>query len=265
MCLLFAAWRCQPGYRLILAANRDEFHYRRTAPVGPWPQAPDIIGGRDLEAGGSWLAAARGGRVAAVTNYRDLGPRLGARSRGLLVSDFVKGTASAHGFARRLMSEADLYDGFNLLISDEGSLVYCSNRDSRGLRALPPGLYGLSNGVLDSPWPKVTKGKKAFGDILSEVGPDSDRLLAMLADTAVADDEELPDTGLDRQWERMLSPRFIVSPQYGTRSSSILTVDDQGHVVLVERRFDADGQALETRTLELAAAGPEGPAAGDDA
>ena len=254
MCLLFAAWRHQPGYRLVLAANRDEFHYRRTAPAGVWPKAPDVIGGRDLEAGGSWLAAARGGRVAAVTNYRDLGPRLGARSRGLLVSDFVESRASAQAFTWSLRADAGLYDGFNLLVADQDALVYYSNRCSESPRSLPPGLYGLSNGVLDSPWPKVTAGKKIFGRILSESGPDSDRLLAMLADTTVAADEVLPDTGLDRQWERMLSPRFIVSQQYGTRSSSILTVDDHGHVVLVERRFNADGEALETRTLALAAA-----------
>lgn len=235
MCLILFAYEEHPRYRLILAANRDEFYERPTAPAAFWEDDSGVLAGRDLRNGGTWLGITRTGRVAAVTNYR--GPRDEHRpeapSRGALVASFLRGREAPDAYLLRLALNADRYNGFNLLVGDVQRLCYFSNREHE-VRRLEAGIYGLSNGLLDTPWPKVEAGRAALGHAIRRpFGPDT--LLDLLADTTTAPDEALPDTGVGPEWERVLSARFIESAAYGTRSSTVLLVGYDGEVTLVER------------------------------
>lgn len=247
MCLIFIAYRMLPEWPLLLAANRDEFHQRPTAAAGVWPQAPQVLGGRDLEGGGSWLGLSREGRLAAITNYRNLAEVSGAgadkRSRGLLVSDFLSGSASSAGYLDELAQQPEAYRGFNLLLGDGCGLHYYSNRGAAP-RSLAPGLYGLSNHLLDTPWPKVAEGKRALAQLIAHGLPEEAALFELLADRSLAPDSLLPETGLSRDWERLLSSRFIQSPDYGTRASTLVLFDHQGGARFVERSFGPDGDAI---------------------
>jgi uncharacterized protein with NRDE domain len=241
MCILLAAWHDHPDYELIVAANRDEFHARPAAPAAAWPDHPTVLAGRDLEAGGSWLGVAADGRFAAVTNVRRPGQAAGQRSRGALVAEFLAHGLPADAYGARLRAGADRYAGVNLVFADIARLYAWSNHDNR-LRALAPGVYGLSNAALDDEWPKVTRLKAAYtrqrklsGEALT------DALLATLRDDEHASDEALPDTGVGLAAERMLSPIFISGGGYGTRCSSVVLRDRAGRLSFVERRYDADG------------------------
>ncbi|MGH7511944.1 MAG: NRDE family protein [Gemmatimonadales bacterium] len=242
MCLILIAADSHRDYSLVVAANRDEFHDRPTAAAAFWADRPWILGGRDLKAGGTWLGIDRRGRFAAVTNYRQ-GEREPAapRSRGLLVSDYLAAEIDARTHIQRVECDAGLYNGFNLMAGDGRELLYFSNREGRA-RVLDPGVYGLSNHLLDTAWPKVTTGKGALNDLL--LGAESKlvpNLLALLADPRQAADESLPSTGIGLAWERLLSAAFIVSGEYGTRSSTVVLVGRDGGVVFVERSFGANG------------------------
>lgn len=255
MCLITFAWDAHPAFRLVVAANRDELYDRPTDPAGWWADAPHVLAGRDLREGGTWMGITRGGRFAAVTNYRDpgLAQRAGAPSRGALVADFLRGGADAEAYAADLATRAAAYNGFNLLVGDEGGLFYLSNR-AAGVRRLEPGVYGLSNALLDTPWPKVVRAKGAMADALRRVdgagmdGAEADGwesgLWEMLADRVIAADDALPDTGVGAARERLLSP-FIRGDVYGTRASTVLTVARDGQARLVERsvRPGEDGWA----------------------
>jgi len=249
MCLLILAYEAAPGARLVVAANRDEFHARPTAPAAFWPERPDVLAGRDLEAGGTWLGVTRSGRFAALTNIRDpRSHRPGRATRGALVSGFLTGTASAREHAEAALAGAGLYDGFNLLVFDGAALWYVESR-TPSARPLAHGLYGLSNHLLDTPWPKVTRVQEAIAARLEgELSPEA--LLSPLADRTRAPDALLPDTGVGLEAERLLSSPFIVSPAYGTRSSTALVRGGQG-LVLVERSFDPDGRETGTRRFTL--------------
>jgi len=235
MCLILIAYRYHPRYPLLVAANRDEFHDRPTAPLGFWEDIPQIVAGRDLKEGGTWMGIDRTGRFAAITNYRDPSRvLLDAPSRGHLVSDFLRSAEPARVYLDRLASKASAYNGFNLVLGDAGGLFYYSNRGGE-LRALAPGLYGLSNHLLDTPWPKVQRGRSALRCVLDHGSdPTADALLHLLADRTPAPDTELPDTGVPLEWERWLSPIFIAAPGYGTRSSTVLVTDNGGCAHLVE-------------------------------
>ena len=252
MCLILLAHQAHPSYRLVLAANRDEHFDRPTAAAAFWREAPEVLAGRDLRAGGTWLGITRTGRLAAVTNYRDPSSWLDdAPSRGELVSGFLLGKAHPESYARRLEEQADEYNGFNLILSDGEELYWYSNR-AGGIRALEPGIYGLSNHLLDTPWPKVTGGKAALRRLLAQSGiPSSEDLLTLLSDRSRPDDAGLPDTGVGPEWERLLSPLFVASPDYGTRSSTILTVDDRERVHFLERTFDANPDHATTASFEF--------------
>lgn len=247
MCLIAFAWRAHPEYRLVLAGNRDEFHSRPAAPLGWWADAPDVLGGRDLEAGGTWLAVARAGRFATVTNYReDLRPQPGLRSRGELVTRFLADRESAREFAEGL--DGENYAGFSLLaatFSGEGELVYLSNRGDAP-RPLAPGVYGLSNASLDTPWPKLVRAKARLERVLAEsVGVES--LLALLADREPGSPADIADAIADDLPEptvRAIAAPFVVTPAYGTRCSTVVLVRNDGDVILHERRFDPAGLAL---------------------
>ncbi|MFZ0135021.1 MAG: NRDE family protein [Desulfobacterales bacterium] len=249
MCLILIAYDTQPGYRLILAANRDEFYLRPTAPLATWADAPKVYGGRDIEAGGTWLGVSRTGRLAALTNYRDPARQLPqAPSRGLLISRFLTGDDPAPTYLQKVTSAARGYNGFNLLAGDRTGLWYFSNR-GRDIARLRPGLYGVSNHLIDTPWPKVSKGKKRLKALLQRsAGWDVEDLFALLTDRVVAPDGDLPDTGVGLAWERTLSPLFITSPNYGTRSSTVLLIETSGTVTFAERTFTVENPSGETRT-----------------
>jgi uncharacterized protein with NRDE domain len=236
MCLILAAWKAHPDYPLVMAANRDEFFARPTAPARFWEEAPHVLAGKDLEAGGTWLGVSRTGRFAALTNFRDPARnKAGAPSRGQLASRFLNGTQSAQGYLMELESMASCYNGFNLMFGDREGL-YCFSNCGEGERELAPGVYGLSNHLLDTPWPKVARGKSALSDAMTAL-PDEDLLFALLRDDSIAPDDVLPRTGVSLEWERLLSASFVRSPAYGTRSSTVVLLNKAGQLRFIEQTF----------------------------
>jgi uncharacterized protein with NRDE domain len=246
MCLLVVAWQVHPRYRLVVAANRDEFHERPTAPMARWQPPDDIVAGRDLRAGGTWLGLDRRRRFGVVTNFRELQrPATDAPSRGGLVPGYLRENAGAERYLAGFEPSAPGYSGFNLLVADEEQLWYASNRAERFARLLPPGVYGLSNEFLDTPWPKLRRVRRRFESWLAlPHGGSTEELFAILADlTQAGVDEELPKTGLSPEWEQLLSSPFVRNPDYGTRCSTVLLLEPAGALYLAERRFDARGLA----------------------
>lgn len=229
MCLAVLALHALPGIPVLIAANRDEFHARPTLPAAQWDDAPTVYAGRDGLAGGTWMGATTAGRYALVTNFREPGRHLDpAPSRGALVEDFLRGTASPADYLAAVHRNDQAYNGFNLIVGDTREAWYLSNRNG-GPRALTPGIYALSNHLLDTPWPKLARTKAAFTAVLARSPqPDLPALFAALADRQVADDADMPATGLPPDREKLLSSPFIVSPNYGTRSSSVLTLREAG-------------------------------------
>lgn len=239
MCLIAFAWRVQPGYPLIVAANRDEFHARETAPAGFWTDAPHVLAGRDRQRGGTWMGVTRSGRFAALSNYRDgVAPDPARPSRGQLVADYLKGTDAPSDYAARAESEKDAFPGFNLVLGNHRELYYVSNRGTGG--ALEPGIHAVSNGVLNEPWPKVKTIREGLSAHLENGEPQVDELLELLADARPGSREQLPATGMDEATEQFLSPVFIPGEIYGTRASTVLILG-RDHVRFVERRFGAGG------------------------
>lgn len=259
MCLFFCAFEIHPAYRLVIAANRDEFYERPSQPASFWPEAPELLAGRDLQGGGTWFGVTRTGRIAAVTNFRDpRSHRNDAPSRGLLLTDYLLGRTDPAAYLEDVRRKGAAYNGFNLIIGTTRQLYYYSNRKG-GVIALTPGLYGLSNHLLDTPWPKVVHGKEAIGDLLSRGGdPDPEALFEILSDRSIAGDSLLPETGIGLEWERILSARFISSPVYGTRSSTLLFVDRQDRVTFIERNFNASPEPRETARFEFAVSRGDG-------
>jgi uncharacterized protein with NRDE domain len=231
MCLLLLAVQEHPHYKLVLA----------TAPAAFWDEVPHLLAGKDLRAGGTWLGITKQGRIAAITNYRDPATnKTNAPSRGKLVTGFLLGQESPKHFLEGLAQEKDRYNGFNLIIGDNDQLYWFSNR-ADGAHKLSSGVYGLSNRLLDTPWPKVTRSKDAMARLISEQESLSqDGLFHLLRDRTVAGDNQLPDTGVGTAWERILSPIFITSPTYGTRSSTIILIDQQNFITFTEKTFNAD-------------------------
>ncbi|MEJ2155555.1 MAG: NRDE family protein [Desulfobacteraceae bacterium] len=235
MCLILFAYKHHPNYRLILAANRDEFYERPTAPLMYWEDHPHILAGRDLKSMGTWMGITSSGRFAAVTNYREPGRLIiDAPSRGHLVSDYLNGTMPPNDYLKHLKQEGHRYNGFNLLVGDTEAFYYFSNRSENGTR-LESGIHGLSNRLLDTPWPKVVQGKQRLSalidqdDDLSQTG-----ILDLVQTQAVPPNSQIPDTGVGMEWERTLAPIFITSPNYGTRCSTLLTISRSNHVHITE-------------------------------
>lgn len=244
MCVLVVALREHADYDLVVAANRDEFHDRPTAHAAPWDDAPTLLAGRDLEAGGTWLGVDQHGRFAAVTNVRSAFPVSGPRSRGLLVRDYLASPALGAGdYVACLQDSAREYAGVNLVAVDHTQAVAWSNRD-RAARPLNQGLLGLSNGAIDEDWPKLTRLKAGFRRAARATGEALvDALLRLLADAAVPPDAALPDTGVGLERERLLAPIFIRGAGYGTRCSSVVLRRPGGELLFVERRYDDQGRA----------------------
>ena len=234
MCLIAIAWQAHPDFPLVVAANRDEWRDRPAAPAHWWPDHPDLLAGRDLQAGGTWLGITRGRRFAAVTNFRDPSDRrTSALSRGTLVTAFLLDDEAPAAFLARLAGSASHYNGFNLLVGDGDTLLYFGSREGE-VRAVEPGVHALSNHLLDEPWPKVQRARAALGESL---GDGDEPLFAMLSDAAPAPDSQLPDTVVGLERERMLSPILIAGPDYGTRASTVL-------------RAGRDAARLEERTRD---------------
>lgn len=242
MCLIIFAYKSHPKYSLILAANRDEFYSRPTAIANFWEDAPQILAGRDLVAGGTWLGITKKGRFATITNYREPFAESGIKSRGLLTKDFLEGQDYSENYLRKIEAGKNDYSGFNLLVGDfsqeQNEIFYFSNRDANGIRKLSSGIYGLSNHLLDTNWHKVELSKKRFTSVIeSSEKFSSDDLFEVLADTLPAFDEKLPVTGVGIERERILSSPFIKTDIYGTRTSTILTIDYGNQVNFVEKTF----------------------------
>lgn len=239
MCLLVIAIRQHAKLPLIVAGNRDEFHARPTQDARWWTDNPDILGGRDLQAGGTWLAVHRDGRFAAVTNYRDAKQeRAGLKSRGHLITGFLTDEISPLGYLRSI--DGDAYAGFNLLVADRNAAAYLSNRGA-AMRELPPGIYGLSNATLDEPWTKVTRTKSRLQSLIEDDAVNETSLLRLLDDRQKASSNEVQTNGLSFPMAHALTAPFIVLPEYGTRCSTVLTISDKGNARFTERRFDARG------------------------
>ena len=264
MCLILFAWNSHPDYSLVVAANRDEFYERDTEGIAYWQEHPHVLAGRDradvLGSPGTWLGFTKTGKFAALTNVRAPSEKNpDARTRGELSLMYLTSKDKPAEFMGENSKRFNQYNGFNLLMADlsdpqNAEMHWVSNRMLVGqnirtrkvfpYQPLNPGVYGLSNAMLDTPWPKVNHRVAAFAQVLAmDHGQlkSADQYLKLLADTHHASDHELPSTGVSREWEKALSPAFIKTPSYGTRSSTVLRVRKDGQFEMVERRFDASG------------------------
>jgi len=241
MCLIVFAWRPGLPQPLIVAANRDEFYARPTLPLASWPEAPHVHAGRDLEAGGTWMGVGAHGRFAALTNIRDPQQPPARKSRGELVARFLSGDLSIDDYLSEVIPRSPEYAGFNLLIGNAHELWHYNARESEAVM-LEPGVYGMSNAGLDTPWPKLLKARAALEEVLDDPQPEA--LLTILNDSQPAAEADLPDTGVGRATETLLSSVFIASPTYGTRASTALIVQADGTRVMVERSFGPYGGRL---------------------
>ncbi len=245
MCLILFAHQVHPDYPLVLAANRDETYGRPTAAAAFWTDDARIYGGRDLVQGGTWLGVSTNGAVGAVTNYRAGDAiKTSSRSRGELVANYLRGTQQPAEYLEHVYADAGQYNGFNLIAGNVRELHYLSNRGDAPAK-IPPGVHGLSNHLLNTDWPKVRRGKETLATLLVVTSQALiDGLFGLLAERTIAPDDILPATGVGIARERILSPAFIASSGYGTRSSTVILVDNQGEVTIIERSFGAAGADL---------------------
>lgn len=241
MCLIVFAWRPDHATPLIVAANRDEFYARPTLPLAAWEDYPGLYAGRDLEAGGTWLGIAPDGHFAALTNVRDPDQPVGPRSRGELVATFLQGKQPPLEYLQQVARRASDYSGFNLLVGDGEQLCYFNPRIGPPA-AVAPGVHGLSNAALNTPWPKLLNARSALEAGLEQ--PETGRLVALLTDNRQPDDNELPETGVGLVTERLLSSVFIASPTYGTRASTVLIAHADGRREMLEHSFGPSGARL---------------------
>jgi uncharacterized protein with NRDE domain len=252
MCLIAFAWQAHPRWRLALVGNRDEFHARPTAPLAPWDEAPQVVAGRDLEAGGTWAGVGAKGRASVITNVRDLTADHSGMSRGLLVADYLGSTVPARIHAVELMGSARMYRPFNLLTFDRDDAYYLGNHPHARAQPVEPGVHGLSNADFNAPWPKTRALVRRLEAWIAAGGEDdTEALFGMLSDQGRWPDDVLPDTGIGIERERILSSAFIVGEHYGTRASTIILVGHDGRTTIVERRFGPNGAAQGETRLDL--------------
>ncbi len=240
MCLILFSYKNHSRYKLILASNRDEFYNRPTRQLELWDNntSETILAGQDEKDKGTWLGVTPSGKFSGITNFRSMKSiKHQAPSRGLLVSNYLTGNESPKEYLETVMESGSLYNGFNLLVGDVNSMYYYSNMEKEILE-IKPGVYGLSNAFLDTPWPKIRKGKSEFDKILSDGDAlDEESVFSLLADKKFPPENELPDTGVGSEWERILSPLFIESDIYGTRTSTIITIDNNSEIIVAEKTF----------------------------
>ncbi len=258
MCLIFFAIEKHSNYKLIVAANRDEFYNRQTAPAAFWQEQPNILGGRDLEAKGTWMAMTKTGRISMVTNYRDphnINPK--APSRGQLVSDYLAAEMDPHLYLKQVEQVGKTYNGFNLIAGNGSDLYYYSNY-SGSPEKIEEGIHGLSNHLLDTPWPKVARGKEKWEALLDQPTLKPTELFGFLKDEQRAPDEQLPETGIGLDRERALSSMFIKTKGYGTRCSTVILIDHQNRAEFTERVYNLDTFQYEDRAFSFEIRGPHG-------
>jgi uncharacterized protein with NRDE domain len=249
MCIMAMAWRAHPRWRLILAGNRDEMHARPAAPLARWTAPSSLIGGRDLQSGGAWLGLTDSGRCAIVTNRRGFGlAEPGRPSRGMLVADLLNG----HGdYADPRTAAIGQFNPFNLIFIDHDEAHFLTNRPHEIHTVLTPGVYGLSNGALDEPWPKTLQLKSALLDWLTGDDEPVETLFGALRSENLPAIGLLPDTPSDVPDEAAISPIFINDPVYGTRCSTVIAIDANGHGSIIERRFSPDGAPAGDTSMEI--------------
>ncbi len=242
MCLILFSYNNHPRYRIILASNRDEFYNRPTRQLDFWDNSAMILAGQDEKDKGTWLGVTPTGKISGITNFRSPNAlKDKAPSRGWLVSDYLSGDKTPKEYLEKIMKFGKNYNGFNLLAGDLNSMYYYSNMGEE-VQEIKPGLYGLSNAFLDTPWPKITKGKVGLEKIISDGNDLSlEKVFSLLNDKAIPHDNDLPETGVGLEWERMLSPIFIESDIYGTRASTIITIDGNCNIDVVEKTFTRTG------------------------
>jgi len=257
MCLILFAYQTDPRLPLVVAANRDELFARPTTQAALWvdeASGAQLLSGRDQLAGGTWLGITEGGRFAAVTNIRDPSQtERRPRSRGELTCRFLASSVSAESYATNLSQSYDQYAGYNLLVGD-GEALYYVNNQQRKVWSLEPGIYGLSNGLLNTAWPKVETGKERLTALLTTPEQlSTDALLAMMGDRAPASDVDLPDTGIGIEIERKLSSAFILNPErdYGTLCSTAVICDAGGGTRFAEQNFDSLGNKTQGHAFNL--------------
>ncbi|MEX0890341.1 MAG: NRDE family protein [Balneolaceae bacterium] len=237
MCLIVFSYKQHPEYDLIFAANRDEFYRRPTKAAHFWQEHPQVLAGKDLQAGGTWMGITKSGAFSAITNYRDFSMmKENPPSRGHLVLDYLVDGSSAESYLNRVDRNADRYNGFNLLVGTIDELRYYSNKRKEQVR-LNPGLYGLSNHLLNTPWPKVERARKELQLAMENGELTEERLIELLKNEERAPEDLLPQTGLPTELERAVSSVFIKTEMYGTRASTILLIDKDGHVTFTERQY----------------------------
>ena len=244
MCLIVFSYKQHPKYELVFAANRDENYERPTREAQFWNEHPHILAGKDLKAEGTWMGITKTGAFSALTNYRD--PSISKEdppSRGQLVLDFLKDPSPPQQYLQHIDQYADRYMGFNLLAGNLDNIGYYSNQQ-RDIKLLNSGIYGLSNHLLDTPWPKIKRAKSSLNEVLQSDNISEEALFDLLADEEEASEEELPDTGIPKEIEKKVSPIFIKSDGYGTRCSTVLLIDNEGQVTFTERRFKAGTQQI---------------------
>jgi uncharacterized protein with NRDE domain len=241
MCLILFAYKFHPRYPLVLAGNRDEYYDRPTSTATFWEDVPQILAGRDLRCGGTWLGVTKKGKIAVLANHREpQGIQAGARSRGLLVGDILKDERPVNEYLEELRQTTDWYNGYSLIFGDVRELYYFSNRGALPLE-IPPGIHGQSNDLLDVQWPKVSRGAEGLRRILSSgAAPKVEEIFELLADRRVVEDSLLPDTGIGLENERILSSIFVKGPLYGTRSSTLVLIDSKNMLTFVERTYNGN-------------------------
>lgn len=250
MCIVLFSYKQMPGYYLVVAANRDEFLVRPTAPLSWWEDDAKILAGRDLQDGGTWLGVNASGKFGALTNYREMAQNnVKTVSRGEILPRYFGHPKGATHYLADLEGQRSRYRGFNIVLGDGESLVYYSNRadgTAQSQRELQPGVYGLSNHLLDSPWPKLERGKDLFRHTLAKHPFSVENLFQVLQDTWQPPEHSLPDTGIGPRWEKKLAPIFISSDTYGTRSSAVVTISDAGETMVCERTFHHGPDGVKT-------------------
>lgn len=240
MCLIVFSYRTHPKYELIVAANRDEFYKRPTREAHFWENYPELLAGKDMEAGGTWMGISKDGRFGALTNYRDLNNlKQNPPSRGELVTNYLAQKTNTTSYLKSIRHKSPLYNGFNLLLSDEEDMYHFSNHTME-VSVIEPGIHGVSNAVLDTPWTKLEQAKNDLKIATSSETVDTEDLFKLLTNDLPAPDKDLPETGLSYELEKVVSSIFIKSENYGTLCSTLLLSDYDGNVEYIERRFDRD-------------------------
>ncbi len=238
MCLIVIGYNYHPDYKLVFAANRDEFYQRPSSPADFWNDEPSLLGGKDLKEGGTWCGITKNGRFAAITNYRDMKTiKKDALSRGRIVTDFLLGTSSPEFYSKGLKESSDLYNGYGLLFGDVNELLFFSSQTKKTTK-MKKGIHGLSNHLLDTPWFKVRRGKELLKKAIDKGDTLVDDLFLMLSDKTISPENELPDTGLPKEIEKSISSIFVETPDYGTRSSTVILIDKKDNVTFIEKSLN---------------------------